>query len=258
MLSSLKLFLPLGLITINHAQGHVCPASPDLVWVDQLNYQASNLSESNQREAKAIVNNVLNQGFKSKSCTVAQDLARQGEESIRQTLMGTDSHQGLSQVDSKRNDFVYPNLLVFVSFSMPGASLKALHAQVTRLKGKLVLRGLINGSFRETAQKLKDLQIEAIIDPILFEAYQANSAQNHSTLASLRAKSAKKTANFGPAQLGPMFVLRGTPTNKADENVVFDCLTGNVSLEYVLEQFANNGETHSLAFELLKTLRGAQ
>ena len=92
------------------------------------------------------------------------------------------------------------------------------------------MRGLLNDSFRETAQKLKDLQEEVIIDPPLFEAYQVEHV--------------------------PTFVLRQKNTERAEEEVIHDRLVGNVSLEYALEQFTSSGETHPEAAEMLQVLRG--
>ncbi len=63
------------------------------------------------------------------------------------------------------------DFLVFVSFSMNEGALKDLHRQMSRLGGRLVLRGLVNNSFKETQQKIMALGIEADIDPTLFETY---------------------------------------------------------------------------------------
>ena len=91
-----------------------------------------------------------------------------------------------------------PEFLVFVSFSMPKASLKALVKQVNQADGKLVFRGLVNGSFKQMAEKLKELGAEVWIDPTLFEKYKITAV--------------------------PTFVCRGRR------------LTGNVSLDYALKQ----------------------
>jgi len=69
-------------------------------------------------------------------------------------------------------DDKYPDLLVFVSFSMPMETLKTLNQQAIQHGGKLVFRGLVNNSFKEMALKLRELSAEALIDPTLFEKYQ--------------------------------------------------------------------------------------
>ena len=45
-----------------------------------------------------------------------------------------------------------PPLIAFVSFSMPEDSLKAILEQVDRAGGTVVLRGLVNDSFKNTAR----------------------------------------------------------------------------------------------------------
>ncbi len=214
----------MSFITLAQAEEKACDLDHDLSWVRELNLQAERLSTTSQQEAQAIVEMATNTASQSKQCAVAQNLVHEGEKSVRQTL--THAHKNVA---NDEDTIRYPKLLVFVSFSMPLESLKALGTRVNQLGGKLVLRGLINGSFRETAQKIKDLQEEVIIDPPLFEAYQVERV--------------------------PTFVLRQKDTDRAEEEAVHDRLVGNVSLEYALEQFTSSGETHQEAVELLHVLR---
>jgi type-F conjugative transfer system pilin assembly protein TrbC len=229
--------LSLGVMCMTSVKGNRCSQKHDLSWVDKLNFQTETLSKSSQ-ESQTIVQNALESASNAKNCSSAKELVRLGEEGIRQTLMINGNPKELSGsrttetgVNNTRIDDTapYPKLLVFVSFSMPSEALKALNTQVKRLGGKLVLRGLANGSFQQTAQKLKELQIDMIIDPTLFEAYGIK----HS----------------------PTFILRSAPTTSAEEEVVFDLMTGNVSLEYVLEQFSYHGNTQAEALKMLKTSR---
>lgn len=62
-------------------------------------------------------------------------------------------------------------ILVFVSFSMPKASLKELSRQAKKYNAVLVMRGLYQDSFVKTAQKLEELDIDVDIDPDVFEKY---------------------------------------------------------------------------------------
>ncbi|MBY0292800.1 MAG: type-F conjugative transfer system pilin assembly protein TrbC [Alphaproteobacteria bacterium] len=211
--------------TLVQAEDKTCGLDHDLSWVKELNLQAEKLSTTSQQEAQAIVEMGTKATSQGKQCAVAQSLVHQGEKSVRQTL--THAHTNLAK---EGDNIRYPKLLVFVSFSMPLDSLKALGTHVNQLGGRLVLRGLLNGNFRETAQKLKDLQEEVIIDPPLFEAYQVERV--------------------------PTFVLRQKNTGSAEEEAVYDRLVGNVSLEYALEQFASSGEMHPEAAEMLQALRG--
>lgn len=61
--------------------------------------------------------------------------------------------------------------LIFISFSMPKASLKALYQAATKSGGVLLLRGLKNNSFKKTAEYLKQLEISVDIDPEAFKEY---------------------------------------------------------------------------------------
>ncbi len=63
------------------------------------------------------------------------------------------------------------SLLIFVSFSMPEASLKSLSREAQKQGAVLVMRGLYRDSFVQTAQKLQQLGITVDIHPELFEAH---------------------------------------------------------------------------------------
>ena len=64
-------------------------------------------------------------------------------------------------------------ILVFVSFSMPPASLKALfEALDTNQEVKLVMRGLVEDSMEKTVHKLHELGGVLDIHPELFDYYQ--------------------------------------------------------------------------------------
>lgn len=66
-------------------------------------------------------------------------------------------------------------ILVFVSFSMPEASLKSLVEEAPKHNAVLVMRGLYEDSFVKTAQKLKDLNLTIDIHPDLFESHKITS-----------------------------------------------------------------------------------
>src|SRR5262249_14246652 len=110
----------------------------------------------------------------------------------------------------------YPRLLIFVSFSMPIETLRQLSLQVHQAGGKLVLRGLINNSFKETIPKLKELGAEVLIDPTLFRTYRIDKV--------------------------PAFVLQEKSPLFPGEAVRHDILYGNVSLPYALKQFTEKGD----------------
>ena len=68
-----------------------------------------------------------------------------------------------------------PKLLVFVSLAMPEATMTRLLEQAARARATLVLRGLINGSLRETVERMQRLigerQVAVQIDPQAFDRF---------------------------------------------------------------------------------------
>lgn len=68
-----------------------------------------------------------------------------------------------------------PILMVFISLSMPEATLKRLVSQAARTKASLLIRGLLNGSLRDTVVRTQALlagqSVAFQIDPQAFERY---------------------------------------------------------------------------------------
>ena len=68
-----------------------------------------------------------------------------------------------------------PSLLIFVSFAMPEATLNRLMDQASRAGATLVLRGLVNGSLRDTVERMQRLigqrQVSVQIDPQAFDRF---------------------------------------------------------------------------------------
>ncbi|MGI9215326.1 MAG: type-F conjugative transfer system pilin assembly protein TrbC [Gammaproteobacteria bacterium] len=91
--------------------------------------------------------------------------------------------------------------LIFVSFSMPKSSLKSLYSDSKLNNGVLLIRGLKNGSFKETAAYLKSLGIGVEINPQAFKQYKIDKV----------------------------------PTILLLENEQFKSISGNVSLSYAKE-----------------------
>ena len=64
------------------------------------------------------------------------------------------------------------SLIIFISFSMPDASLKALFIEAEkRSHVRLVLRGFMDDSMEKTARKIQELGGVVDIDPDIFERY---------------------------------------------------------------------------------------
>ncbi|GHT93173.1 hypothetical protein FACS1894122_08010 [Alphaproteobacteria bacterium] len=100
--------------------------------------------------------------------------------------------------------------LIFVSFSMPKASLKELSDQCQKYGATLVIRGLYEGSFTKTKDKILEISETGLnldITPELFKRYDIHKV--------------------------PTFVLI-----KNGEEV--SRLSGNVTFEFVSEKFMEN------------------
>lgn len=131
-----------------------------------------------------------------------------------------------------------PDLLVFVSFSMPETSLKRLATDAARTNAVLVFRGPKDGSLKQTLQAfdpLAKLGASAILHPEAFTWNRIDSV--------------------------PVFVL-GTAAGGSCDDAAGSCretlrIAGDASLEYILERMAR--ASHPLAEEAerrLTRLRG--
>jgi type-F conjugative transfer system pilin assembly protein TrbC len=63
-------------------------------------------------------------------------------------------------------------VIVFVSLGMPDNSLKQLAIEAEKTKARLVIRGLLDNSFKTTMTRLQELKIPVEIDPTLFELFE--------------------------------------------------------------------------------------
>lgn len=181
-------------------------------WAQSLNTLQEKALKSHGQEAQALIEQIEAKAETYKSCPTLQALAKQSDRISRSAMNASSSKSQEERYPQKR----YPRLLVFVSFSMPNETLKALAQEARQYGGKLILRGLVKGSFKETQKAMQKLDEDALIDPTLFKAYQVKSV--------------------------PTFVLLEKSPQEATEVVAHDKLTGNVSLKYALEQFTGKGE----------------
>ena len=99
-------------------------------------------------------------------------------------------------------------ILIFVSFSMPKASLIELNNQAQKYNATLVMRGIYKNSFREMRKKILEISSDGLsinIDPKAFEQYNIKQV--------------------------PTFVL-------IDKNKEINRLSGNVSVDYAYEKLS--------------------
>ncbi len=68
-----------------------------------------------------------------------------------------------------------PRLLIFISLGMPDVALGRLVDQAARAQATLVLRGFLNGSLRQTIERMQaligDRKVAVQIDPQAFDRY---------------------------------------------------------------------------------------
>jgi conjugal transfer pilus assembly protein TrbC len=129
-----------------------------------------------------------------------------------------------SKKESSSND--KNAVLVFASTSMPKASLKALFLEAERIGGRLVFRGLVNNSFKETLKTFEEIGVNGDIDPELFDKHAITSV--------------------------PTITLIST---EHDKKPVVDHVVGNVSLVAALELVREKGVCVQLAETLLERVR---
>ena len=150
------------------------------------------------------------------------------------------SNYRFKPTDIQKNQVTNYPLMIFVSASIPRASLKDLMIQARQSGGVMVFRGLIGGTLKNTQQFLGELakeNVSAIIDPRLFEVFNV--------------------------ELVPTFVVLAKPTQDCEEancnfTPIHDRIAGNFTLNYALEQFADGqGDAKSQAAEILLKLQTA-
>lgn len=121
-----------------------------------------------------------------------------------------------------------PPVMIFISFSMPIQSLKQWNVQAQQIGAPLIIRGLVNNSFKATTKKVSQLLVNdkggVQLDPVKFEQYHILQV--------------------------PAVVIVGE--DKKD----FDVVYGNVPLKQALEYLSEHaGKTKAQAKALLTKLK---
>lgn len=191
---------------------------PDPSWIHKLNKQAIEAAKARSSEADRIVGQGLKGMEIYKRCPATQLMVNRAEAE-------RDKHLPWMREDVRaEHESRYPKLMVLVSIGMPMATLQSLAEQLSRVGGKLVFRGMVNNSFRQMTDKLKELGHEALIDPTLFDRLKISQV--------------------------PTFVHFKNSPGISNDVGLHDRLTGHVSLHFVLDQFARQGEV--LGVEILQ------
>ncbi len=135
-----------------------------------------------------------------------------------------------------------PSLLIFVSFSMPEATLARLVDQAVRSSATLVLRGLTESSLKRTVARVQQLigtrKVAFQIDPQSFERF-----------------SVVQTPTFVLIRAGAQPVSCGEAQCLSNESFV--SVSGDVSLDYALEHIQRQAPRFTgEAGHFLRGLRG--
>jgi conjugal transfer pilus assembly protein TrbC len=116
-----------------------------------------------------------------------------------------------------------PALLIFISFAMPEPTLSRLVDQAARTKASLLLRGFVNGSLRETVERVQRLigsrQVAVQIDPQAFERF-----------------SITRTPSFVLTRSGAK--AQSCATGQCVASDAFALVAGDVSVDYALHFIA--------------------
>jgi conjugal transfer pilus assembly protein TrbC len=171
--------------------------------IKAIEQEASQAAKHHEKEVKnkleAAQNSVVSQY--QQRCPLHQNCFGSREEAIH-------------KIPTKENGFEESHTsLVFVSSSMPKTALIALGNQAKRLGARLIIRGMVNNSMKDTALLVKEINHPLDIDPKLFKKFTVHQV--------------------------PTFVIPRISKGVQEWGV----LQGNVSLEFALE--AGKGETMS-------------
>lgn len=120
-------------------------------------------------------------------------------------------------------------LYVFVSTSMPKPLLKAYASEAKKYGGVLVFKGLPNGSFKELAVLVGELNtgsIDAASDTSLPGMQIDDEAFDRFEVSAVPTIILATTSQYQPHQT---------------TIIIYDKITGNVGIKYALEQFSSSG-----------------
>ena len=135
-----------------------------------------------------------------------------------------------------------PGLFIFVSLTMPRATLQGLVDQAARAKATIVIRGFANGSLRDTVAQVQGLigkrQVAIQIDPLAFDRFAISKVPSFVLVRDGTRPVACASGSCAPADS----FLRST---------------GDVSLDYALEYMQRSAPAFAPAAELfLKRIKG--
>lgn len=143
----------------------------------------------------------------------------------------------LPQTDLKKNQQVKSEItapIVFVSFSMPEDDIRNLINEMHKVKGGVVIRGLIDDDFKKTTAKIAALKTKdnagVLIDPTLFQLFDIKQV---------------------PTYVIPMQAIEPcVEKNKSCKQPKHIKVTGAVSFKYVLDLVDRTGTPEEKIFSV--------
>ncbi len=133
------------------------------------------------------------------------------------------------------------NVLIFISFSMPESSIKQIINDASKIHADVVIRGLINNSFKDTMLKMNEFVKSTgggvELNPVWFKRFGINKV---------------------PAYVVVPENSRCFQSDQCSSDEDYDVIYGDMSLESALTEIENKGNVASVtSAKYLKKLRGS-
>ena len=178
---------------------------------------------------KQIVSNIEKQNLNQEQKNFISTMKEKSKNHLEQECKA-----GLDQFMAENQSIAHNHngqLYVFITLGMKVKNIHALLVEAKRYHAQVVIRGLKNDSFLETASFIREIAKKesegVVIDPNLFRKYNIQTV--------------------------PTFILAKDcglfESNKCDS--AYDQLEGNVSIKYALEKMKAGGDLNAEAMELL-------
>ena len=243
----LATFVAGGLALVNlglKTDTHLCTALGSLVFAVSLAWAGPTLAQESEADLQALVNAAEEKGRAQEAGLAdwtaqiqARGAAYQAQAQAIESQTGAQVAKGLGMMDDPTlraagKTFGQPApaegaVYIAVSLSMPPETLRALAADARKVGAKLVIRGLVDGSFKLTFAKAREVFNEnsaagLAIDPQVFRAFHVQGA--------------------------PTFIVAKAPVepcgslNCVSAAPAHDMIAGNISLSAALHQLASAGD----------------
>lgn len=145
--------------------------------------------------------------------------------------------------DSIKKFRTHPNLMIFVSLSMPESTLRSTIRQAYKLNAAVLIRGVLKEGMKPTIGKISNI----IID---------DTQGNKKPLGGI-SFAPEKFKQFNISKVPTFILLKSDEcqkSNKPCDNKLYDKLTGTITPVSALTMFKNKGDYQLLAKKMLASL----